>query len=84
MIFVAICDIVLMFCHMNKTGNGALNCEEFLSIYDANTLQWSLQYSDVPWYRTLWWPLQMLCKGANAMIKWSYFETLVCKYNMCK
>ncbi|KYN42644.1 Two pore calcium channel protein 1 [Trachymyrmex septentrionalis] len=73
----SICDIVLMFCHMNKTGNGALNCEEFLSIYDANTLQWSLQYSDVPWYRTLWWPLQTLCKGANAMIKWSYFETLV-------
>ncbi|CAL1678014.1 unnamed protein product [Lasius platythorax] len=72
-------DIVLMFCHMNASGSGALNCEEFLSIYDAATLQWDLQYSNIPWYRaTTWWPLQMLCTGAHTVIKWPYFETLVC------
>ncbi|KAL6441388.1 hypothetical protein ACFW04_003544 [Cataglyphis niger] len=72
-------DIVLMFCHMNASGSGALNCEEFLSIYDAATLQWDLQYSNIPWYRTTtWWPLQMLCTGAHTVIKWPYFEMLVC------
>ncbi|KAM0727680.1 Two pore calcium channel protein 1 [Formica fusca] len=72
-------DVVLMFCHMNASGSGALNCEEFLSIYDAATLQWDLQYSNIPWYRTTtWWPLQMLCTGAHTVIKWPYFEMLVC------
>ncbi|XP_014475943.1 PREDICTED: two pore calcium channel protein 1-like isoform X1 [Dinoponera quadriceps] len=70
-------DIVLMFCHMNVSGSGALNCEEFLSIYDTTTLQWELQYSNIPWYRTTWWPLQVLCTGAHIAIKWPYFETLV-------
>lgn len=80
MLFIAIRDIVLMFCHMNASGSGALNCEEFLSIYDAATLQWDLQYSNIPWYRaTTWWPLQMLCTGAHTVIKWPYFEMLVCK-----
>jgi len=77
--FIAIRDIVLMFCHMNTSGSGALNSEEFLSIYDAATLQWDLQYSNIPWYRATAWPLQMLCTGAHIVIKWSYFEMLVCK-----
>ncbi|XP_012535254.1 two pore calcium channel protein 1 isoform X1 [Monomorium pharaonis] len=71
-------DIVLMFCHMNVSGSGALNSEEFLSIYDTNTLQWDLQYSSIPWYRAMWWPLQTLCTSAHTVIKWPYFETLVC------
>jgi len=78
-LFIAMRDIILIFCHMNVSGSGALNCEEFLSIYDANTLQWDLQYSNIPWYRTAWWPLQTLCTGAHIVVKWSYFETLVCK-----
>lgn len=78
--FIAMRDIVLMFCHMNVSGSGALNCEEFLSIYDTTTLQWELQYSNIPWYRTTWWPLQVLCTGAHTAIKWPYFETLVCEY----
>lgn len=72
-------DVVLMFCHMNTSGSGALSSEEFSSIYDAITLQWDLQYSTIPWYRAAWWPLRMLCTGAHAAIKWPYFETLVCK-----
>lgn len=78
--FIATRDVVLMFCHMNVSGSGALNCEEFLSIYDTMTLQWELQYSNIPWYRTAWWPLQVLCTGAHTVIRWPYFETLVCEY----
>ncbi|KAH0955047.1 hypothetical protein HN011_005174 [Eciton burchellii] len=70
-------DVVLMFCHMNVSGSNVLSCEEFSAIYDATTLQWDLQYSNIPWYRNTWWPLQMLCTCAHAFIKWLYFETLV-------
>jgi len=77
--FTAMRDVVLMFCHMNVSGSSALSCEEFSAIYDAITLQWDLQYSNIPWYRNTWWPLQMLCTCAHTFIKWLYFETLVCK-----
>ncbi|XP_012232885.1 two pore calcium channel protein 1-like isoform X2 [Linepithema humile] len=70
-------DVVLMFCHMNTSGTGALSSEEFFSIYDATMLQWDLQYSTIPWYRTAWSPLQMFCMGAHTFINWPYFETLV-------
>ncbi|XP_020294298.1 two pore calcium channel protein 1-like [Pseudomyrmex gracilis] len=70
-------DIVLMFCHMNTSKNGALTREEFLSIYDATKLQWNLQYTNLPWYHTTWWPLQILCTAIHSVIKWSFFETLV-------
>lgn len=68
-----------MFCHMNTSKNGALTREEFLSIYDATKLQWNLQYTNLPWYHTTWWPLQILCTAIHSVIKWSFFETLVCK-----
>ncbi|XP_034946569.1 two pore calcium channel protein 1-like isoform X2 [Chelonus insularis] len=70
-------DVILMFRHMNASGSGALSCEEFLSVYDVTTLEWEPQYSGIPWYRTTWPPLQMLCTGAHAAITWPYFETVV-------
>lgn len=77
--FTATRDIVLMFRYMNTSGSGALNSEEFLVIYDATMLQWEVEYSNIPWYHTAWKPLQMLCVGAHTVIRWSYFESLVCK-----
>ncbi|XP_066600553.1 two pore calcium channel protein 1-like [Prorops nasuta] len=70
-------DILLMFRHMNTSGTGTLSTEEFLSFYDANVLRWEPQYSNVPWYHNTWRPLQILCTGAHAAIRWPYFETIV-------
>ncbi|KYM97934.1 Two pore calcium channel protein 1 [Cyphomyrmex costatus] len=69
-------DIVLMFCHMNKSKSGSLNYKEFLSFYDANTLKWSFQHSNEYWRRTFIF-VQPLSKLANVIIKWRYFEALV-------
>ncbi|XP_076665106.1 two pore segment channel 1 isoform X1 [Andrena cerasifolii] len=70
-------DIVLMFRHLNASGGGALSAEEFLNIYDTIILQWEPQYSTVPWYHSTSQPLQILCTGAHAAIRWAYFETLM-------
>lgn len=69
-----------MFRHMNVSGSGALSCEQFLSIYDTTTLQWELQYSNIPWYRDTWWLLQKFCEGAHHTTKWPHYETIVCEY----
>ncbi|XP_016904333.1 two pore calcium channel protein 1 isoform X3 [Apis cerana] len=70
-------DIVLMYQHLNASGSGVLSIEEFLNIYDTIILQWEPQYSTVPWYHSTSQPLQILCTGAHAAIRWSYFETLM-------
>ncbi|XP_012287108.1 two pore calcium channel protein 1 isoform X2 [Orussus abietinus] len=70
-------DVILMFRHMNASGNGVLTTEEFSSVYDATTLRWELQYSSVPWYHAAWHPLQMLCTAAHTAISWPYFEVIV-------
>ncbi|OAD53411.1 Two pore calcium channel protein 1 [Eufriesea mexicana] len=70
-------DTVLMFQHLNASGSGVLNVEEFLNIYDTIILQWEVQYSTVPWYHSTSQPLQILCTGAHAAIRWPYFETLM-------
>ncbi|XP_031828550.1 two pore segment channel 1 isoform X2 [Nomia melanderi] len=70
-------DIVLIFRHLNASGTGVLSSQEFLNIYDTITLQWEPQYSSVPWYHGASQPLQILCNGAHAAIRWSYFETVM-------
>ncbi|XP_026296691.1 two pore calcium channel protein 1 isoform X2 [Apis mellifera] len=70
-------DIILMYQHLNASGSGVLSIEEFLNIYDTIILQWEPQYSTVPWYHSTSQPLQILCTGAHAAIRWSYFETLM-------
>ncbi|XP_033198710.1 two pore segment channel 1 isoform X1 [Bombus vancouverensis nearcticus] len=70
-------DIVLMYQHLNASGSGVLSVEEFLNIYDTIILQWELQYSTVPWYHSTSQPLQILCTGAHAAIRWPYFESLM-------
>lgn len=68
-----------MFRYLNISGNGVITSDEFLNIYDATTLTWEPQYTNVPWYHMAWSPLQFLCQGANAAISWRYFESIVCK-----
>lgn len=68
-----------MFRHLNTSGSGVLSAEEFLNIYDTIMLQWEPQYSAVPWYHSTSQPLQILCTGAHAAIRWTYFEILMCK-----
>ncbi|KZC12738.1 PREDICTED: two pore calcium channel protein 1-like [Dufourea novaeangliae] len=70
-------DIVLMFRHLNASGSGVLSSEEFLNIYDTTILQWEPQYSSVPWYHSTSQPMQILCTGAHAAIRWSYFESVM-------
>lgn len=70
-------DVVLMFQHLNASGSGVLSSEEFLNVYDTIMLQWEPQYSTVPWYHSSSRPLQILCTGAHAAIRWPYFETLM-------
>lgn len=69
-----------MYQHLNASGSGVLSAEEFLNIYDTIILQWEPQYSNVPWYHSTSRPLQILCTGAHAAIRWPYFETLMCKF----
>lgn len=69
-----------MYQHLNASGSGVLSAEEFLNIYDTIILQWEPQYSTVPWYHSTSQPLQILCTGAHAAIRWPYFETLMCKF----
>lgn len=69
-----------MYQHLNASGSGVLSVEEFLNIYDTIILQWELQYSTVPWYHSTSQPLQILCTGAHAAIRWPYFESLMCKF----
>ena len=71
-----------MFRYLNISGNGCLTSDEFLNVYDATVLTWELQYSNIPWYNMSWKPLQFLCQGANAVITWPYFETLICKHKI--
>ncbi|XP_076547770.1 two pore segment channel 1 isoform X1 [Osmia lignaria lignaria] len=70
-------DVVLMFRYLNTSGSGVLSSEEFLNIYDTIMLQWEPQYSAVPWYHSTSQPLQILCTGAHAAIRWTYFEILM-------
>ncbi|XP_078040114.1 two pore segment channel 1 isoform X1 [Augochlora pura] len=70
-------DIVLIYRHLNASGSGALSSQEFLNIYDTIVLQWEPQYSSVPWYHSASKPLQILCNGADAVIRWSFFETMM-------
>lgn len=72
-------DVLLMFKQLNTSSSGALNVDEFITVYDSVTLHWSPKDPPQPWYFTAWKPIQIICKGARKLIFWPYFEHIVCK-----
>ena len=60
------------------SGSVGLTSEEFLNVYDASALRWEAQYNNVPWYHMSWFPVQVICQVANAMIASPYYESIVC------
>ncbi|PNF19757.1 Two pore calcium channel protein 1 [Cryptotermes secundus] len=70
-------DVVLMFKELSATGTCSLSLEEFYSVYDAVTLKWEAQFSQIPWFHTTWAPLQTFCQFTHDFVTWKYFEYIV-------
>lgn len=73
-------DVILMFRQLNGSGNGALSEEEFLGIYDVNSLKWHLKDPPDPWFSAAWPPLRTICRGSRLFVTWHYFEHIVCTF----
>ncbi|KAF5285116.1 hypothetical protein FQA39_LY16805 [Lamprigera yunnana] len=70
-------DIILMFWQLNASHNGSLTLDEFVNIYDATKLRWKLKDPIDQWFSTAWPPLRSICRWAQILVKWSYFEYIV-------
>ncbi|RZF38082.1 hypothetical protein LSTR_LSTR006481 [Laodelphax striatellus] len=72
-------DTLLIFKQLNTSNSGFLKIDEFCNIYDAVTLQWEAQYSNIPWYHGTWIPerLQTVCQLTHTIVSEKYFEHAV-------
>lgn len=73
-------DLLVMFRYLNTSGTGSLTIEEFYGIYDSVMMTWQPQALDTPWYFTASPTVQTICKTANSIISWPYFDHIFCKY----
>lgn len=72
-------DVILMYKQLSPSGGEDLTLNEFYYIYDANELRWEAQFAQIPWFHATWAPLQVVCRYANDIVNWPYFEHIVCK-----
>ncbi|XP_054279606.1 two pore calcium channel protein 1-like isoform X2 [Macrosteles quadrilineatus] len=71
-------DILLMFKQLNTSNSGAITLDEFCSVYDAVSIDWEVQYANIPWFHSAWMPLQRFCQLMHNVVMWTHFETIVC------
>lgn len=74
---ISLRDVILIFRHLNGSGNGSLTEEEFFGVYDAVSLKWHLKDPPDPWFSAAWPPLRILCRSSRRFVQWKYFEYIV-------
>lgn len=68
-----------MFWQLNSSHSGSLTLDEFINIYDAVRLRWRLKDPAEIWFASAWAPLKSACNATRALVKWKYFEHIICK-----
>ncbi|XP_018323604.1 two pore calcium channel protein 1-like isoform X2 [Agrilus planipennis] len=70
-------DVVLMFWQLNISRKGMLNMEEFLNVYNAENLYWSLKNPSQPWFASTTRIFKPVLQAIHDFVVWPYFEYIV-------